>query len=360
MSVRRKITWICLVVFAAVIKILSFFPAIVERYYSMGVYVFLSRMQRLLFGWLPFSIGDVVYGVLLIWMIMALIRMIRRFVRREADRGWFFRFVRRTVFVFLWVYVLFNGLWGLNYDRIGVAGQLGLKVHPYTTDELKLLTTGLTQRLNHLDSLAQLDRDDLERHRYLFSGAIDAYRWLGASDSRFRYPYPSIKSSLFSYIGLYIGYSGYYNPFTGEAQVNTWTLPFTQPFTTCHEIGHQLGYARENEANFCGYLSARASFDPAFRYSVYFDLWMYASAELFARDSSFVKEQVKQLDPACRQDFRDLKAFNRKYANPLEVGVWQLYGGYLRANRQPKGIITYTEVTAWLIAYAEKVGWENI
>ena len=125
-------------------------------------------------------------------------------------------------------------------------------------------------------------------------------------------------------------------------------------------MGHQLGYARENEANFSGYLSARSSADPAFRYSTYFDLWMYASAELFARDSSFVKEQVKRLDPAIRQDFRDLRAFNRKYANPLETRVWQLYGGYLRANRQPKGIVTYTEVTAWLIAYAQKVGWENI
>jgi hypothetical protein len=44
----------------------------------------------------------------------------------------------------------------------------------------------------------------------------------------------------------------------------------------------------------------------------------------------------------------------------LETRVWQLYGGYLRANRQPKGIVTYSEVTAWLIAYAEKVGWDNI
>jgi len=326
----------------------------------MGVYIFLSGLQRILFGWLPFSAGDILYLGAIIWLIVALVRMVRRFIRRQAGWGWFGRFIRRTVFVLLWVYVLFNGLWGLNYDRIGVAGQLGLKVHPYTTDELKQLTTGLILRLNRLDSLARLDRDELGRHRYLFSAAIDAYHRLGENDSRFRYPYASVKSSLFSYVGLYIGYGGYYNPFTGEAQVNTRTLPFTQPYTTCHEIGHQLGYARENEANFSGYLSARSSPDPAFRYSVYFDLWMYASGELFSRDSSFVKEQVKQLAPACRQDFRDLKAFNRKYANPLETRVWQLYGGYLRANRQPKGIVTYTEVTAWLIAYAEKVGWENI
>jgi len=347
-------------VFAAGIKLLSFFPAVVERYYSMGAYLFLSRLQRMLFGWLPFSVGDLLYGAAGIWLLVALIRIIRTFIRREAGRAWFFSFIRRIVFAGLWVYVLFNGLWGLNYDRKGIADQLRLKVHAYDADELKMLTTALIKRLNETDSLARLDRPELDHHRSLFNGAIAAYRDLGRKDDRFHYPFPSVKSSLFSYIGLYIGYSGYYNPFTGEAQVNVCQLPFTQPYTTCHEMGHQLGYARENEANFAGYLSAKISPDAAFRYSAYFDLWMYATAELFSRDSSFVEDQVKGLHPAIRQDYRDLKAFSRKYANPFEARVWQLYGGYLRANRQPKGIITYTEVTAWLIAYAEKVGWDEI
>ena len=360
MSVRRKITWICLVVLAAGIKLLSFFPAAVEQYYSMGAYLFFSRLQRMLFGWLPVSVGDLLYFAAGIWLLIALVRTIRTFLLREAGRAWFFSFIRRTVFVFLWVYVLFNGLWGLNYDRKGIAYQLRLKVHSYNTDELKMLTIALINRLNETDSLARLRRPELDHHRSLFAGAIAAYDDLGRNDDRFRYPFPSVKSSLFSYIGLYIGYSGYYNPFTGEAQVNTCQLPFGQPYTTCHEMGHQLGYARENEANFAGYLTARSSPDAAFRYSAYFDLWMYATAEMFSRDSSFVKEQVKQLHPAIRQDYRDLKAFSRKYANPLETRVWQLYGGYLRANRQPRGMVTYTEVTAWLIAYAEKVGWERI
>lgn len=360
MSVRRKITWICLAVLAAAIKLLSFFPAAVEQYYSTGVYLFLSRGQRILFGWLPFSVGDLLYGAAGIWLLVALIRMIGTFIRREAGRTWFFSFIRRLVFVGLWVYVLFNGLWGLNYDRKGIVYQLRLKVHPYTTHELQLLTETLIRRLNETDSLARLNRPQLDHDRSLFDSATAAYVYLGLNDDRFRYPFPSVKSSLFSYIGLYIGYSGYYNPFTGEAQVNTCQLSFTRPYTTCHEMGHQLGYARENEANFAGYLSAKFSSDAAFRYSAYFDLWMYAAAELDSRDSSFVQEHVKLLHPAIRQDYRDLRAFSRKYANPFEARVWQLYGGYLRANRQPKGIVTYTEVTAWLIAYAEKVGWDQI
>jgi hypothetical protein len=218
----------------------------------------------------------------------------------------------------------------------------------------------LEARLNQLDSLARLSRSELDHKRHLFSGAVAAYDSLAAWDSRFRYPFPAIKPSLFSYIGLYLGYSGYYNPFTGEAQVNTRQLGFTQPYTACHEMGHQLGYARENEANFAGYLSARSSPDPAFRYSAYFDLFMYASGEMYSRDSLFVKTRVKYLHPAIREDFRELRVFSRRYANPLETRIWQVYGGYLRANRQPRGIVTYTDVTAWLIAYGEKQGWENL
>ncbi len=69
---------------------------------------------------------------------------------------------------------------------------------------------------------------------------------------------------MYSYLGNYLGFTGYYNPFTGEAQVNTTVPLFVQPFTTCHEIGHQLGYAKENEANFAGYLAAKSSPDAGF------------------------------------------------------------------------------------------------
>ncbi|HLZ88400.1 MAG TPA: DUF3810 family protein, partial [Puia sp.] len=99
-----------------------------ERYYSTGVYLLLSRCQRILFGWLPFSVGDVLYLTVIIWLIVALVRTIRTFIRREAGLAWFLSFFRRTLFICLLVYVLFNGLWGLNYDRKGISFQLQLHV----------------------------------------------------------------------------------------------------------------------------------------------------------------------------------------------------------------------------------------
>jgi hypothetical protein len=207
-----------------------------------------------------------------------------------------------------------------------------------------------------LDSVAHEDRASLASHRYLFDGAVHSYATLANQDPRFSYPLPSVKSSIFSIVGSYLGFSGYYNPFSGEAQVNTIVPLFSEPYTACHEIGHQLGYAKENEANFAGYLSARSSDDPAFRYSVYFDLYLYAARELYARDSTQLKPLKEQLRPGIRKDFRELQKFLDKYRNPLEPVISRLYGNYLKANRQPQGMHTYNEVIAWLIAYIKKNG----
>ena len=121
-------------------------------------------------------------------------------------------------------------------------------------------------------------------------------------------------------------------------------------------MGHQLGYAKENEANFVGFLAARSSPDPAFRYSVYLDLFLYSVRELYVRDSALARSFRDSLAPGVREDLRELQRFNRRYANPVEPLIWTLYGRYLRANRQPQGIVTYSEVIAWLIAYGKKNG----
>lgn len=356
MSLGRKITWISLIVLAAGIKILSWYPGAVEAGYSRGIYPVIARLQRVLFGWIPFSIGDIFYLAALIYLLYGLLRLIRRLIRREVGREWLLRCTRQIVFVLLWVYVLFNGLWGLNYNRLGIAEQLGLEVRPYSTAELSDLTGVIVDQLNDMYTLSTTHPADISHNSSLRAGAVRAYDSLASRDSRFAYHSPSVKTSLFSIPGAYIGFGGYYNPFSGEAQVNTVNPLFTQPYTTCHEIGHQLGYAKENEANFIGFLAARNSPDPAFQYSVYFDMYLYSIRELYVRDSSLAKSLRARLNPGIRQDVLALQRFNRRYANPLEPYIWRLYGRYLRANQQPHGIVTYSEVTAWLIAYAKKNG----
>jgi hypothetical protein len=161
---------------------------------------------------------------------------------------------------------------------------------------------------------------------------------------------------MWGWFGNYTGFTGYYNPFTGEAQVNTGVPKFTQPYTACHEAAHALGYAKEMEANFTGYLAASASADPLFHYSVYTDLFLYANRSLYFADTAASAAFRKQLLPSVIEDFKERARFSRAHTSFMEPIVRALYGSYLQANRQPKGLWSYDEVTAFIISYYKKFG----
>lgn len=350
----KKYGLLILLAVAIAIRIFSLYPAAVEKYYAQGIYPVITVVLRFLLGWIPFSVGDILYGLAVLYLIRGLVRLIRRIFQKTTNRQYWLKLLKHTVAIVLWVYVIFNGFWGLNYNRIGIAQQLDLKVTSYTAEELAQVIELTIDKLHLLDTAALARRDSFYSKRFLFRQAITSYREVEKKLPFLQYHVPSVKPSLYSYLGNYLGYSGYYNPFSGEAQVNT-TVPLTlQPFTTSHEIGHQLGFAKENEANFAGYLAARVSPDAAVQYSIYFDLYIYASKNLVQQDSALARSLHEKLPPMVRKDLRELRAFYTKYENPIEPIIHLLYGNYLKANEQPQGILSYDEVVAWVIAYYRK------
>ncbi|MFK5283268.1 DUF3810 family protein, partial [Lacticaseibacillus paracasei] len=63
--------------------------------------------------------------------------------------------------VVLWVYILFNAFWGLNYNRVGIAKQLNLEVKKVEKDEIAAVMQILLRKVNHFDSLASLSRQKI-------------------------------------------------------------------------------------------------------------------------------------------------------------------------------------------------------
>ncbi|MFT3933453.1 MAG: DUF3810 domain-containing protein [Chitinophagaceae bacterium] len=353
---RKKKLWLWLAALAIVIRVIAFFPAVVERYYSNGAYPFISGLQRILFGWIPFSIGDIVYAIAAIYLLVKLFVFLRTIFKRKADKLFWKRCLSWLITVVLVVYVVFNILWGLNYNRLGMAHQLQLQMKPYTTEELNEVMNTIVKRLDSTHVQALQTRDVYFNNKALFAEAYNDYQLTKPQNPQLTYRIKSVKPSLFTYLGDYLGYTGYYNPFTGEAQVNTTVPVFVRPFTTCHEMGHQLGYAKENEANFAGYLSGKSSKDPAFTYSVYFELYNYGIRELYGRDSVLAKALIARKPLQVKKDILTLRAFFASYENPIEPYIRKLYGQYLKANEQPSGMQSYNEVMAFLVAYYKKYG----
>ena len=353
---NRVIYGVLLVILVVLIHLFSLSSFRAEQYYATGFYPPIAIFFRLITGWLPFSLGDILYGAIAAWLVYKLVRAIKAIIKRKVSIPFVLQKLSNTILILLIIYVVFNIFWGINYNRRGIAFQLGLSVEKYTAADLKNLNTLLLQKINDSKTASLRSGATIKSSKEIFSGAADAYAEVYKKYPFLQYQATDVKTSLWGWLGNYAGFTGYYNPFTGEAQVNTTVPKFLQPYTTCHEIGHQLGYAKENEANFVGYLAAVSSADSAFLYSAYLDLFLYADRNLYAVDSTSAKSLAHQLLPAVKDDLKELSNFNQRHQNPFEPVIRWMYGKYLQSNQQPSGVMSYDEVTGLLIAYYKKYG----
>ncbi len=350
--------WALLIVLTIAVKWVSLYPGWVERNYTYGLYPVISRVQRFLFGWIPFSIGDLFYGFLLLGIFYKTFQLFRVIFKKQFTRKYFVAGLQQFIFFFLLVYVSFNLLWGLNYNRMGIAHQLQLEVKDYSVNDLDTLCRTLQVKLNeYAEQTDTLKRDaHFAKPRNIFKEAAKTYALADERYSFLNYNSKSLKSSLVGFLGKYIGFLGYYNPFSGEGQVKTSIPVFMQPFVACHEIAHQVGYAKENEANFAGFLAARESASVDFVYSGYFDMYQYAIREMYVMDSSKAMALDSSLHAVARRDRREYARYLLRMQNRVAPFMLKMYDGYLRMNNQPKGYRTYNEVVTWLVAYYKKYG----
>lgn len=362
MEIRNKVTkqrWVWIVSLTLVIITIKIFSANsqwVESLYSTKAYIVFSSFLRIIFGWMPFSIGDILYLLAIGWFIWKLWRFSAKLFRRRLNRKWFINTGYKLMIIGLFVYIIFNIFWGINYNRKGIAVQLNLQISKVDTTYLKTIENLLLQKVNESKQVLVNQHASYPTNKELFKRAVACYGQTEEKYSFLSYKPRSVKSSMFGFFGNYLGFTGYYNPFTGEAQVNTKIPKFILPYTTTHEIAHQLGYAKEEEANFAGYLAATSSTDTLFHYSAYLDLFVYANRQLFFVDSVAAKDFAKQLIPEVKADIKEWREFLRRHKNPLEPVIRWAYGNYLRANQQPKGMTSYDEVIADLIAFYKKYG----
>jgi hypothetical protein len=353
---QTKNLWILAFLLIILIKIFSSNKIRVEVFYSTRIYSYFSKMLRFLFGWIPFSFGDILYFLAGLWILWKIIKNITLLFKKKATIKAALTKCLKLMLGFAFIYIVFNIFWGINYDREGIAYQLDLKNLPYDTAGLKILQLILLQKVNAAKTVVMKNHEVYPSKKVLIKRAEKAYHEAQRIYPFLEYRNLSVKSSFYGTVGDYLGFTGYYNPFTGEAQINTTVPEFLQPYIATHEMAHQLGYAKENEANFVGYLAAVNSHDTLFHYSTYFDLFIYTNREVFYFDSVSSRKALQQLIPAVKNDIRELQQFDMAHQSFLEPAINWMYGNYLKLNNQPKGLHSYNAVVGMLIAYYKKYG----
>jgi hypothetical protein len=326
-------------------------PAIIEQYYANGIYPVISSFLRIIFGWLPFSLGDLLIGYLLFLFF-------RFFIRLIASR--FRYFIPKTIHftaVLSMLYFCFYLFWGLNYYREPLAKNMQYPVQKYTTNQLEKVSYQIVEKLNsHQFKITKNDTTKVVNildQKKMYALAELSYQELSREHPQFTYQHVSVKNSLMSWLQMYNGTAGYLNPFTGEAQVNDRIPKTGYPTTICHEIAHQIGFAAENEANFIGFLAANYSTNLYFKYASYRMAFAYCLAELRKRDPIKAKRLWSKMHTGVGKDFRASYASWEAYKNPLEPLIKKGYSSYLKANKQKNGIDSYNQVVDLLVFYFE-------
>ncbi len=353
---ENKGKWITALLLILIIKIVTSDKLWVERFYSNGIYIDFSKIMRVLFGWIPFSLGDILYFLAACWLAWKLLSNLISLIKRKITRKLAFNKLLKLLLLFAFIYVVFYLFWGINYDRKGIAYQLQLTPQQYDASDLLTLQHLLLKKVNYTKAVLTKNHEKYPSTGQLIQRAKRSYGFAEKKFPFLEYKVISVKSSLYGTLGDYLGFTGYYNPFTGEAQINTTVPEMLQPYIATHEMAHQLGYAKENEANFVGYLAAVNSPDTLFHYSTYLDLFLYTNREVYYFDSTASNKAFNELSSNVKKDLMVLKKFDLDHQSIFEPLINWMYGNYLKLNNQPKGLHSYNAVVGMLIAYYKKYG----
>ena len=331
-----------------VIKILQNTVASWSPVYKEHIYPKINHFSLSVSSIFPFSIGDVLYLSLLSFAFFQLWKSfkIRRYFIEKMLPTW----VWITAVLHFW----FHLSWGLHYF-IPTQMQFSSSEEPYQAEELydfslELLKRAETlhQRLTNSDSLAYNPK---KTPKELYSDAFESWEMLSKdSTTVFKsIPKKSTKTSIFSLLLSYMGYSGYFNPFTHEAQVNAHIPTYNKPTTILHEMSHQTGVADEGEANWLGYKASVLSPHEYIQYSGYTYALKYCMRNLYQLDETLAEQLKSNISKGIWANFMETEAFFIKYDSPLEIISKHFYDIFLKYNQQTDGILGYNRLVDALL-----------
>ena len=329
---------------ALIVVLAKFAPKFWFSFYtdfSRGAMYALGRAT----AWIPFPLWEILLALLVLAIPVGLIYAIckARFL------GWLTALLEGVCLLAF----LFMGLWGLNHFAPSLAEQTGLEVRAYTKEELQQALTYYAKQASLYSTQVERDAEGnviVPEISELAEEAARSYEALGRENARYQDPVPTVKPLLVSDAFAYMGTTGVYICFTGEAGVSTSNFALDQPFTVCHEMGHSLAFAAEDEANYCGFLACRTSEDPLFRYSGYYNALIYCYNALHREDAK-AAERIwsENCSEEVNRDSRVHVEYNKQYEGKTQQTTQKVYDKGLKLVDE-RGVRSYGLVTDYLIA----------
>ena len=336
-------------------------PVFTERLYGEGLGPAIASILSRATGWIPLSVAEILAALFVIRQVRGAswgITMIR-LRERKAGAALASGLLRLGSDLGILV-ALGYALWGFNYARPPIEERYGWRCDGADVEELTVLALDMVDAANE-EYLALMGSKDAGvptsdlLGRIGIAGAIDkgwqeAARVMGEPALARPYgpPKPLLSSRLFDYMWI----SGIYTPWTGEANYNRDAPAESLPHVFAHEMAHQRGYAREDEANFMGFLAAALSPHPYPRYSAAIFAQRQLIAAVGLQDRDRARGLVARRLPGVKRDIEAADAYWARFAGPTQHVAERVNDAYLKSQGVPGGIRSYARSVQLLVGFA--------
>ena len=323
----RSLIAIALIPQILIVNFLRNNPSFIDDYYVRIIFNNLIKINSFLFSKIEIPIGEIIYIVIIILYIYLFVKVISFKL---------YDFLNLVAFSSI-LYFLFYFLWGLNYFKPSLVDKLNIK----SEYEFNVLDETINRVIFEINKESSSISEDINKS--------DIFNLLNTNAS-------NIKKSIIPDIFLYQKVSGHYIPFTSEA-IFVDKIPLVDmPIVILHEQAHQNGYANEGEASFIAFSKAINDKDPYIRYSGYFYALINLLNEISKKNSDKLDDYITKLDEKVISDIKKVQNFWSKYSNSfLDKAQNYIYDLYLKSNNQEAGIMTYGEVSIYIIHYYQKL-----
>jgi hypothetical protein len=349
-KMKIKLSIIALVPVVIIINLVTArVPKFIENYYSTGINKPIRQLLSLSTGILPVSLAELL--MIALWMVpiaMVVVLLIK------IKKGGFLKQLLNIGVYLSALYVLFMILWGFNYNRLSFDKIAGLELEKSSKEQLYNLCESLIERANDLRGQVKENSQGVMTieggHKDVFKRAAEGFYKAAETYPALGGRYGSPKAVLLSEPMSYTGITGIYMPYTGEPNVNVNIRDFMLPCTTTHEMAHQRGFAREDEANYIAYLTCTAHPDADFKYSGVMLALINSMNALAKSDYDAFKTLAGRYSEGVKRDLIDNREFWTKYEGKIEKVANNVNNTYLKSNGQEDGVESYGRMVDLLLA----------
>lgn len=251
------------------------------------------------------------------------------------------------------VYAGFCLLWGVFYGADSFQDKSGLTARGGTVEELTALTERFAREVSAVGDQVQRDENGCFAvpRSEIFAEAMSAYDGVVQVFDCLKKPAVMPKAFVSSRGMSYLDFSGFYFPFTGEANLNDESPAAYLPANICHEMAHQQGIATEQECNFVAIMAATSADSAAYRYAGYLMGYVHLANALYRVDQAAWQTIRDSLPDTVRADLRQNSAYWAQFDGLVNTAATKVYDGFLKSNGLTDGVQNYGTVVDLLLAY---------